>query len=52
MCYGGIDMKAYEYLKPGYAQLTDKEKPTIVDSTDAVIRMVKTTICGHRFTHY
>lgn len=43
---GGIDMKAYEYLKPGHAQLTDKEKPTITSSTDAIIRIVKTTICG------
>ena len=41
---GGIDMKAYEYLKPGHAQLTDKEKPTITSSTDAIIRIVKTTI--------
>ncbi|MGX0086809.1 alcohol dehydrogenase catalytic domain-containing protein [Staphylococcus epidermidis] len=39
-------MKAYEYLKPGHAQLTDKEKPTITSSTDAIIRIVKTTICG------
>ncbi len=43
---GGIDMKAYEYLKPGHAQLTNKEKPTITSSTDAIIRIVKTTICG------
>lgn len=39
-------MKAYEYLKPGHAQLTDKEKPTITSSTDTIIRIVKTTICG------
>ncbi|MDU4601798.1 MAG: alcohol dehydrogenase catalytic domain-containing protein, partial [Staphylococcus warneri] len=39
-------MKAYNYAKPGVAQLIDKEKPVITESTDAIIRMVKTTICG------
>ena len=39
-------MKAYNYVKPGVAELIDKEKPEITESTDAIIRMVKTTICG------
>lgn len=39
-------MKAYNYVKPGVAELIDKEKPEIKESTDAIIRMVKTTICG------
>lgn len=39
-------MKAYIYEKPGVAKLVDKEKPVITESTDAIIRMVKTTICG------
>ena len=39
-------MKAYVYEKPGVAKLIDKEKPVITESTDAIIRMVKTTICG------
>ena len=39
-------MKAYVYEKPGFAKLIDKEKPIITESTDAIIRMVKTTICG------
>ena len=38
-------MKAYVYEKPGVAKLIDKE-PVITESTDAIIRMVKTTICG------
>lgn len=39
-------MKAYNYVNPGVAELIDKEKPEIKESTDAIIRMVKTTICG------
>ena len=39
-------MKAYIYEKPGVAKLVDKEKPVVTESTDAIIRMVKTTICG------
>ena len=39
-------MKAYNYEKPGVAKLIDKEKPVVTESTDAIIRMVKTTICG------
>ena len=35
-------MKAYVYEKPGFAKLIDKEKPIITESTDAIIRMVKT----------
>lgn len=35
-------MKAYVYEKPGFAKLIDKEKLIITESTDAIIRMVKT----------
>ena len=38
-------MKAYNYEKPGVAKLIDKEKPVVTESTDAIIRMVKTTNC-------
>ena len=41
-----IHLKAYIYEKPGVAKLIDKEKPVVTESTDAIIRMVKTTICG------
>ncbi|WP_053032421.1 zinc-dependent alcohol dehydrogenase family protein [Staphylococcus haemolyticus] len=34
------------YEKSGVEKLIDKEKPFITESTDAIIRMVKTTICG------
>ena len=39
-------MKAYIYEKPGVAKLVDKENQLLRESTDAIIRMVKTTICG------
>ena len=39
-------MKAATYVSAGELHLTDKEKPKIVQATDAVVRLVKTTICG------
>ena len=45
-------MKAYIYEKPGVAKLVDKEKPVVTESTDAIIRMVKTTICGTDLHEY
>lgn len=39
-------MKAYNYIKPGVSELTEKEKPQILDGEDVIIRMLKTTICG------
>ncbi|MBP2623561.1 zinc-dependent alcohol dehydrogenase family protein [Streptococcus oricebi] len=39
-------MKAYTYVKPGLAQFVDVDKPLIQKPTDALVRLVKTTICG------
>ena len=39
-------MKAYTYVKPGLASFVDVDKPVIRKSTDAIVRIVKTTICG------
>jgi alcohol dehydrogenase len=39
-------MKAHVYQGPGRHALEDRPKPVIVASTDAVIRVTKTTICG------
>lgn len=39
-------MKAVIYAQKGKVALEEKPKPTIVNPTDAVVRMVQTTICG------
>ncbi|WP_279075676.1 zinc-dependent alcohol dehydrogenase family protein [Alloscardovia omnicolens] len=39
-------MKAATYVSAGVLELTEKEKPYVVKPTDAVVRMVKSTICG------
>ena len=39
-------MKAYTYVKPGLASFVDVDKPVISKPTDAIVRIVKTTICG------
>lgn len=39
-------MKALVYGGPGQRSLEDKPKPTIQKTTDAVVRITKTTICG------
>lgn len=39
-------MKALVYQGPNRKQLTEKEKPRIINSKDAIVRMTKTTICG------
>ena len=39
-------MKAYTYVEPGLAKFVDKPKPVILKPTDAIVRMLKTTICG------
>lgn len=39
-------MKAATYVSAGVLELTEKEKPHVVKPTDAVVRMVKSTICG------
>ena len=39
-------MKALVYRGPGKKQLEEMPKPTLRDPTDAVVRVIKTTICG------
>ena len=39
-------MKAYTYVKPGLASFVAVDKPVIRKPTDAIVRIVKTTICG------
>lgn len=39
-------MKALIYNGPGSKQWIDKEDPKIIDSTDAIVRIKHTTICG------
>ena len=39
-------MKAFVYQGPGKSALEDRPKPDITVPTDAVVRIVKTTICG------
>lgn len=39
-------MWALEYQGPGKKALVQKKKPHVKDSTDAVVKMLRTTICG------
>ncbi|WP_202984303.1 zinc-dependent alcohol dehydrogenase family protein [Snodgrassella sp. ESL0253] len=39
-------MKAMVYYGAGDIRFEERAKPTIIESTDAVIRLIKTTICG------
>jgi alcohol dehydrogenase len=39
-------MKALVYRGPGKKALEDRPKPQLVSPTDAIVRVVKTTICG------
>lgn len=39
-------MKALIFKGPGRVELEDRPKPVISDSTDAIVRITKTTICG------
>ncbi|CAN5295558.1 zinc-dependent alcohol dehydrogenase family protein [soil metagenome] len=39
-------MKAFVYGGPGKTSLEDRPKPEIRDAGDAIVRVVKTTICG------
>ena len=39
-------MKALVYLGPGRRALAEQPRPTIEAPTDAVVRVIKTTICG------
>ena len=42
-------MKAYTYVKPGLASFVDVDKPVIRKPTDAIVRIVKTTIVEQIF---
>ena len=39
-------MKALVYHGPGKKSWEEKPKPTILEATDAVVKIYKTTICG------
>jgi alcohol dehydrogenase len=39
-------MKALVYIGPGKKALEDCPKPTLVEPTDAIVKITKTTICG------
>ncbi len=41
-----VTMKAFVYRGPGKKALEDRPKPEITAPTDAIIKIVKTTICG------
>src|ERR1019366_8489869 len=43
---GDIVMRALVYNGPGKKTLEDCPKPTLVEPTDAIVRITKTTICG------
>jgi len=42
----GQEMKALVYLGGGNKGIEDRPKPKIASPTDAIVKMVKTTICG------
>ena len=39
-------MKALIYIGPGLKALEDRPKPGLIDSSDAIVKITKTTICG------
>ncbi len=39
-------MKAFVYHGPGKKAFEDHAKPVVIDPTDAIVKIVKTTICG------
>ncbi|AHN23934.1 hypothetical protein FC752_11555 [Lysinibacillus varians] len=39
-------MKALVFAGPGKKELCEVDKPRVVKDSDAVVRLVKTTICG------
>lgn len=41
-----ITMKALVYHGPNLLALEERPKPTVIDATDAIIRITTTTICG------
>lgn len=41
-----MSMKALVYHGPGQKTWEEKAKPTLLEATDAIVRLLKTTICG------
>jgi len=41
-----VSMKALVYQGPGRKEWQDRPKPTILQATDAIVRIITTTICG------
>lgn len=39
-------MKAYTYIKKGEFALIDKQKPAIIEPTDAIVRVTLGSICS------
>ena len=39
-------MKALVYVGPGKKNLRDCPKPTVTTPTDAIVKIIRTTICG------
>ncbi len=39
-------MKALVYIGPGKSELQDRPMPVLLEATDALVRITKTTICG------
>jgi alcohol dehydrogenase len=42
----GLQMKALVYHGPALKAWEEKAKPTLLDATDAIVKILKTTICG------
>ena len=42
---GICKMKAYTYIKQGEFEFTEKEKPTILDVHDAIVKVTLSSIC-------
>ena len=38
-------MKAFTYIKQGEFGFTEKEKPTMIDAHDAIVRVTLSSIC-------
>ncbi|MGA9304539.1 MAG: hypothetical protein WBW31_03950 [Candidatus Sulfotelmatobacter sp.] len=41
-----VTMKAFVYQGPGKKALEERPKPEITAATDAIVKTIKTTICG------
>lgn len=45
-------MKSAVYLKAGQVGLIDIDRPQIIDADDAIIRIVRTCVCGSDLWSY